>query len=203
MKKLLILSASFVSLMSTTNFFFLRLDRFIQLLNTSSVVIGLELVFSNLCLTVSENLLSLSLQESPNLFVFRVLSLVGFSTARYLYFVRHCCWHRNFLPSTSVFDDVSEFFIIRFSRRVLICSCRVLRLSVSSSVSTRTMYILQVAFRSTKWILWSLSMHQTILSMHQIILFLHPRSSNHQSIFLTIRSAMYVLFWQRRCTSSE
>ena len=42
------------------NFVFLRLDRFIQLLNTS-VVIGLEFVFSNLCLTVSENLLSLSL----------------------------------------------------------------------------------------------------------------------------------------------
>ena len=30
MKKLLILSASFVSLMSTTNFFSLQLDRFIQ-----------------------------------------------------------------------------------------------------------------------------------------------------------------------------
>ena len=61
--------------MSTINFFFLRLDRFIQLLNTSSVVIGLEFVFSNLCLKVSENLLSLSLQESPNLFTFRVVSL--------------------------------------------------------------------------------------------------------------------------------
>ena len=36
---------------------FLRLDRFIQFLNTSSIVIGLEFVFSNLCLTVSENLL--------------------------------------------------------------------------------------------------------------------------------------------------
>ena len=74
MKKLLILSSSFVSLMSTTNFFFLRLDRFIQFLNTSSVIIGLELVFSNLCLTVSENLLSLSFQKDPNLFTFRVLS---------------------------------------------------------------------------------------------------------------------------------
>ena len=38
MKKLLILSTSFVSLMSTTNVFFLRLYRFIQLLNTSSVM---------------------------------------------------------------------------------------------------------------------------------------------------------------------
>ena len=51
------------------------LDRFIQLLNSSSIVIGLELVFSNLRLTVSENLLSLSLQESPNLFILRVVSL--------------------------------------------------------------------------------------------------------------------------------
>ena len=75
MKKLMILSKSFVSLMSTTNFFFLRLDHFIQLLNTSSVIIGLELVFSNLCLTVSENLLSLSLQKNPNLFTFRIVSL--------------------------------------------------------------------------------------------------------------------------------
>ena len=75
MKKWMISSKSFVSLLSTTNFFFLRLDHFIQLLNTSSVVIGLEFVFLNLCLTVSENLLSLSLQESPNLFIFGVVSL--------------------------------------------------------------------------------------------------------------------------------
>ena len=54
MKKLRIFSKSFVSLMSTTSFFFLRLDHFIQLLNTSSVIIGLEFVFSNLCLSVSE-----------------------------------------------------------------------------------------------------------------------------------------------------
>ena len=71
----MILSTSFVSLMSTTNFFFLWLDRFTQLLNTSSVVISLEFVLSNLRLTVSENILSLSLQESPNLFTFRVVSL--------------------------------------------------------------------------------------------------------------------------------
>ena len=40
-----------------------------------SVVPGLEFVFLNLCLTVSENLLSLSLQESPNLFILRIVSL--------------------------------------------------------------------------------------------------------------------------------
>ena len=78
-----ILSTSFVSLMSTTNFFFLRLDRFIQLLNTSSVVIGLEFIFSNLCLTVSENLLSFSFQQSPNL-TFRGVSL-SFLDARNLW----------------------------------------------------------------------------------------------------------------------
>ena len=61
-----------------------RLDNFIQLLNTSSVIIGLELVFSNLRLTVSEDLLPLSVQESPNLFAFRVLSL-NFVTLRVTY----------------------------------------------------------------------------------------------------------------------
>ena len=50
--------------------FLLRLDRFIQLLNTSSIVIVLEFVFSNLCLTVSENLLSLSFQKNPDLLIF-------------------------------------------------------------------------------------------------------------------------------------
>ena len=68
--------------MSTTNFFLLRLDRFFQLLNTSSVIIGVEFVFSNLCLAVSENLLSLSLQESPNQFIIRVMSL-SFLSARH------------------------------------------------------------------------------------------------------------------------
>ena len=63
MNKLMISSMAFVSLMSTTNFIFLRLDHFIQLLHTFSVGISVEFVFSNLCLTVSENLLSLSLQE--------------------------------------------------------------------------------------------------------------------------------------------
>ena len=50
----------------------LRLDRFIQFLYTSSVMISLEFVLSNLRLTVSEDLLPLSVQESPNLFAFRV-----------------------------------------------------------------------------------------------------------------------------------
>ena len=56
-------------------FFFLRLDRFIQFVFTSSVIISLEFVLSNLRLTVSEDLFSLSIQESPNLFAFGVLSL--------------------------------------------------------------------------------------------------------------------------------
>ena len=80
--KLLILSASFVSLTSKTNFFFLWLYRFIQLFNTSSVLIGLEFVFLNLCLTVCENLLSLSTQEGPDLFILRVKSL-SFLSARH------------------------------------------------------------------------------------------------------------------------
>ena len=60
---------------STMKFFLLRLDRFIQFLYTSSVIIGLDFVFSNLPLTISEDLIALSVQESPNLFAFRVLSL--------------------------------------------------------------------------------------------------------------------------------
>ena len=47
----------------------------IQFLYTSSIIISLEFVFSNLCLIISENLLSLSLQESPNLFFLSVVSL--------------------------------------------------------------------------------------------------------------------------------
>ena len=75
MKKLLISAKSFVSLMSTINFSSLSLDDFIKLLDTSSVTISVEFVFSNLHLTISEDLLPLSVQESANLFVFRVLSL--------------------------------------------------------------------------------------------------------------------------------
>ena len=80
MKKLMILSTAFFCL-STMKFFLLRLDRFTQFLYTSSVIISLEFVFSNLRLTVSEDLLSLSVQKSPNLFAFRVLSL-NFVTLR-------------------------------------------------------------------------------------------------------------------------
>ena len=57
MKKLLISSMLFVSLMSTINLTSLRLDNFIQLLDISSVIIGLELVFLNLCSIIRENLL--------------------------------------------------------------------------------------------------------------------------------------------------
>ena len=73
MKKLVILSTSFFCL-STMKFFFLRLDRCIEFLRTS-VIISLEFVLSNLRLTISENLLTLSFQKNPNLFAFRVLSL--------------------------------------------------------------------------------------------------------------------------------
>ena len=78
MKKLLISSMKFFCL-SAMKFFFLRLDRFIQFLDTSSVIIGLEFVLSNLRLTVSEDLLPLSVQKSPNLCEFRVLFLTCFN----------------------------------------------------------------------------------------------------------------------------
>ena len=56
--------------MSTMNFTSLRLDNSIQFLDTSSVIIGMELVFVNLYSTISEILLFLSFQENPDSFVF-------------------------------------------------------------------------------------------------------------------------------------
>ena len=41
---------------------------------------------------------------------------VGFSTALYRCFAKHCCWHRNFQLSTSGFDCELEFFIVRFNK---------------------------------------------------------------------------------------
>ena len=70
MKKLLISSKLFVSCKSTINFTSLRLDNSIQFLDTSSIIIGLELVFLNLCSTISENLLYLSFKENPDLLIF-------------------------------------------------------------------------------------------------------------------------------------
>ena len=78
MKKLLISSMEFFSL-STMKFFSLRLDRFTKFLYTSSVIISLEFVFSNLRPTVGEDLLPLSVQKSPNLCEFRVLFLTCFN----------------------------------------------------------------------------------------------------------------------------
>ena len=72
MEKLLISSKLFVSLMSTINLTSLRLDNFIQLWGTSSIIIGLELVFLNLCSTISENLIFLSFQKNPDLLIFWV-----------------------------------------------------------------------------------------------------------------------------------
>ena len=79
MKKLMISSMLFVSLMSTINFTSLRLDSFIQFLDTSSVIIGLELVFLNLCSIISESLLFLSFQKNPDLLISELWR--GFSLA--------------------------------------------------------------------------------------------------------------------------
>ena len=76
------MSKSFVTCKSMINFSSLRLENSIQFLYTSSVLIGLEFVLSNLRLTVSEDLLPLSVQESPNLFILRVLSQ-NFLSARH------------------------------------------------------------------------------------------------------------------------
>ena len=114
MKKLLISSKLFVSLMSTINFSSLRLDHCFQFSNTFSVVLGLEFVFSNLCLTVSENLLSLSLQESPNLFTFRVVSL-SFLGARNLW----TKWANNGSPRSIMTDWRRQTGRLAFFFRVI------------------------------------------------------------------------------------
>ena len=77
MNKLLISSMLFVSLKSTINFSSLRPDNSIQFLDTSSIIIGLELEFLTLCSTISENLLFLSFQKNPDLLIFSVTT--GFS----------------------------------------------------------------------------------------------------------------------------
>ena len=64
MEKLLISSKLFVTCKSVINFSSLRLD------NSTPITIGLELVFVNLCSTISENLLFLSFQENPDLLIF-------------------------------------------------------------------------------------------------------------------------------------
>ena len=40
---------------------------------------------------------------------------VGFSTALYRYFARHCCWHRNFQLSPSGFHCELDFFVVWFN----------------------------------------------------------------------------------------
>ena len=70
MKKLLISSKLFLSRKSMINLTSLRLNNSIQFLDTSSIIIGLELVFLNLCSTISENLLFLSFQKNPDLLIF-------------------------------------------------------------------------------------------------------------------------------------
>ena len=64
--------------MSVLNFSSLRLDNSTQFLDTSPIRIGLELVFVNLCSTISENLPFLSFKENPDLLIF-FESRLGFS----------------------------------------------------------------------------------------------------------------------------
>ena len=55
----------------------LRLNNSIQFLDTSSIIIGLELVFVNLCSAISENLLFSLFKENPDLLISE--SRLGFS----------------------------------------------------------------------------------------------------------------------------
>ena len=89
MKKLLISSNLFVSCINTINLTLLSLDNSIQFLDTSSIIIGLELVFLNLCLTVSENLLFLSFKKRILICSFSE-SRLGFSLVLELGELRLC-----------------------------------------------------------------------------------------------------------------
>ena len=75
MKKLLISSKLFFSFKSTINLTSLRFDNSIQFLDTSSVIIGLELVCVNLCSTISENLLFLPFKKA-DLLIFWVATWI-------------------------------------------------------------------------------------------------------------------------------
>ena len=88
-------SRSSVSL-GTMKFFLLRLDRFTSFVCTSSVLISLEFVCSNLRLTISEDLLPLSVQESPDLFAFIILSL-NFLTLLVTYVTTNNKFHRSIM----------------------------------------------------------------------------------------------------------
>ena len=52
--------------------------------------------------------------DNTSIFGLAFPNTAGFSAAIYWCFTRHCCWHRKFQFSTSIFDDGSEFFILRF-----------------------------------------------------------------------------------------
>ena len=76
MKKLFISLKLFVSCKSTINLTSLRFNNS-NVLDISSVMIGLELVFVNLCSKISENLLFVSFKENPDGFFF--ISRLDFS----------------------------------------------------------------------------------------------------------------------------
>ena len=94
--KLLISSKLCIFCMSTINLTSLRLDSSIQFVDTSSVVIGLELVFGNLFSTISENLLffwsfkenDLLIFLSRDLFFFCCVNLANKVHARVSPFLR-------------------------------------------------------------------------------------------------------------------
>ena len=74
--KLLISSKLFISCKGTIDLTSLRLDNFIQFWNTSFVMIGLELVFLNLCMIISEKLLFPSFQKHPDLLILWVATRI-------------------------------------------------------------------------------------------------------------------------------
>ena len=146
---------------------------------------------------------------------------VGFSTALYQYFARHCCWHRNFQLSTSGFRRELEFFIVWFNKEYssqlpgivelwfldspsLFCLLFLLhRTHASTYLAThrlgeRLFVFLVSILTDHVYPSGGLSFSRTNLvkPVHASDnSFLHPRSSNLHYSSPTIHQVMYMLFW--------
>ena len=145
---------------------------------------------------------------------------VGFSTAFYRYFARHCCWHRNFQLSTSGFHCEFEFFVVwlneEYSSQLsgvfelwfldgpsLFCSlffaASDINFHISGHTSSRREVVcFLVGLRTRGILLVAFLFVERILwflSMSLTIPFLHARSSNLQYSSPTIHPGMCMSFW--------
>ena len=110
MKKLLISSMLFVSLVSTINFILFQQDNFIQFLDISSVMIGLELVFLNLCSAISDNLIFFCRSRRILICSF-FISRLGFSLMLETWRTKFMCGsHRSYMTDRQRLSWQQTFF---------------------------------------------------------------------------------------------